>query len=386
MENKEFFVLDMLSLIYEDMDIDAIEERFINSVSEIFSFDRVGLFFVKHRKGVLQGKLCRGFEPGSISSLEIPVSEEYLFTKPLVTGFPLWSTESETDPFVHKMDLSNFAIIPIVNKKRIPCWKIKNCQETDCPAYGNKWLRCWLVPDIKKCNKSADDGLDNLKQCETCAVFSSHDTSAIEGILLVDNSLSGKPIDRETITVLSVIAHAVGIAINNTKVYSSVLWDAIHDDLTGLHNRRYFNDRLIDEVDRAKRYGGSISLLLADIDHFKQVNDTYGHSVGDAVLVWLGNMLRNQLRRTDIVARYVGEEFAIILHNADQEKSFEIAENLRRAVQESVLPDDESVAITISIGISTLGEDAGSFQGVMNRADKALYMAKSLGRNRVCKI
>jgi diguanylate cyclase (GGDEF)-like protein len=86
------------------------------------------------------------------------------------------------------------------------------------------------------------------------------------------------------------------------------------------------------------------------------------------------------------VARYGGEEFAIILHNADQEKSFEIAENLRRAVQESVLPDDESVAITISIGISTLGEDAGSFQGVMNRADKALYMAKSLGRNRVCKI
>jgi diguanylate cyclase (GGDEF)-like protein len=385
MENKEFFVLDMLSLIYEDMDIDAIEERFVNSVAEIFAFDRVGLFFVKHRKGVLQGKLCRGFDPGAISSLEIPVSEEYLFTRPLVTGFPLWNTNCETDPFARQMGLSNCAIIPIVNKKRISCWQIKKCGETGCPAYGNTWLRCWLVPDIKKCSRTGRAGLDTLKQCESCEVFSSQDTNAIEGILLVDNSLSEKSIDRETITVLSVIAHAVGVAINNTKVYSSVLWDAIHDDLTGLHNRRYFNERLVDEVDRAKRYGGTISLLLADIDHFKQVNDTYGHSVGDVVLVWLGNLLRKRLRKTDLVARFGGEEFAIVLPNTDKERSFMIAENLRRFVADAILPDIEGVKVTISIGVASFGVDAGSFQGLLGKVDKALYQAKSLGRNRVCR-
>jgi hypothetical protein len=104
MEEKDYLLLDMLSLVYEDMDINAIEERFVDLVVEIFSFDRVGLFFVKHRKGILQGKLCKGFEPGTISSLKIPLAEKYLFTRPLVTGFPLWGEEAEADPFPRKWD------------------------------------------------------------------------------------------------------------------------------------------------------------------------------------------------------------------------------------------------------------------------------------------
>ena len=144
MENNELYLLDMLSLIYEDMDTDAIEERFVDIVSEMFSFDRVGLFFVKHRKEVLQGKLCRGFEPGTISSIKIPVAEEFSLSRPLVTGYPLWGPNIEQDEFTRKMGLTNYAIIPIVNQKRISCWRMKNCTATDCPAYGKQWLRCWL--------------------------------------------------------------------------------------------------------------------------------------------------------------------------------------------------------------------------------------------------
>ena len=285
MKNREFRLLDMLSLVYEDMDIDAIEEKFVNIVSEIFSFDRVGLLFIKHRKEILQGKLCKGFEPGTISSINIPVSDKHVFTRPLVTGFPLWGEDIETDSFTRKMGLTNFAIIPIVNQKRVSCWRLKNCVAKDCPAYGKQWLRCWLVQDTKCCDGNELNGLDKSKICPTCPVYKSHSTNSVEGILLIDNSQSGEPIDEGTAAILSVIAHAVGIAINNSKVYSSAVREAILDDLTGLHNRRYFNERLIDEVDRAKRYGSEISLLLCDIDYFKSVNDTYGHQVGDDVLI-----------------------------------------------------------------------------------------------------
>lgn len=383
MENKEILLMDMISLVYEDMDIDAIEERFVSLVSDIFSFDRIGLFFVKHRKEVLKGKICKGFEPGTISSIEIPVADQFSFTKPLVTGYPLWGGDLEVDEFTQKLGLTNYAIIPIVNQKRISCWQLKNCVATDCPAYGKRWLRCWLVPDTKCCDGIDYTGQSKLKMCEACPVFKSHNTSAIEGVLLIDNSESNELIEEKTIAALSVIAHAVGIAINNSKAYSSALREAIHDDLTGLHNRKYFNERLIDEIDRSKRYGSSLNLLLCDIDYFKNVNDTYGHSVGDEVLKWIGSIFRNKLRKTDIVARYGGEEFGIILLDTEKEKALEIADDLRRSIGESSVPGNETVKVTVSIGISAFGIDANTFEGLLNSADRALYRAKSLGRNQV---
>ncbi len=386
MEDKELLLLDMLSLVNEEMDIDAIEERFINIVSEVFSFDRVGLFFVKHHEEILQGKLCKGFEPGTISSIKIPVAEEFSFTRPLVMGFPLRGTEIEADVFTRKMGLTNFAIIPLVNQKRISCWRLKNCRSTDCPAYGRHGLRCWLVRDAKCCDREESEGADKSELCETCPVLKSHNTNTIEGILLIDNSQSGRPIEDKVISILSVIAHAVGIAINNSKAYTQALREAIHDDLTGLHNRRYFNERLMDEVERAKRYSNDLSLLLCDIDFFKNVNDTFGHPVGDKVLIWIGKTFRDRLRKTDIVARYGGEEFMIILLNTEKDKASEIAEDLRRTVAESPLPGNERVKVSISIGISTFGAEASSFNGLISSADKALYCAKSRGRNRVCTI
>ena len=119
---------------------------------------------------------------------------------------------------------------------------------------------------------------------------------------------------------------------------------------------------------------------------FKNVNDTYGHPFGDEVLIGLADIFQNKLRKTDLVARYGGEEFAIVLLNTEKEKAFEIAENLRIAVAELRLLTNEHVKVTISIGISTLGQDSNSFDGLINQADKALYLAKSQGRNRVCSV
>ena len=384
MENNDVILLDMLSLLHEEMDIDAIEERFVNIVSEIFSFDRVGLFFVKHRKNVLKGKLCKGFEPGDISSIEIPVAANFSFTRPLISGIPLWGDQLEPDIFTHKLGLTHYAVIPIVNQKRIACWQVKNCVARDCPVYGKKWLRCWLVPDTRCHDNNELLARNKLARCENCAVYTSYNTNSVEGILLADNSFSRREIDEKTITVLSVIAHAVGIAINNSKAYSTAVREAIRDDLTGLHNRRYFNERLVDEVDRAKRYGSEMSLLLADIDLFKKINDTYGHPAGDDVLKRIGEIFRNKLRKTDTVARYGGEEFAIILLNTEKTKAVEIADDLRKAVAEAAVPGQEDIKVTMSFGVSTYGVDSHTFEGLISSADKALYQAKSLGRNRVC--
>jgi diguanylate cyclase (GGDEF)-like protein len=384
MDLNLFAVPEMLSLIYEEMDVDIIEERFVNLVAEIFSFDRVGLFFVKHRKGVLQGKLCKGFAPGSISSLEIPITSEFLLTRPLVSGFPCWEKSIESDPFLRALGLTNFALVPIVNNKRLACWDIKKCGAYDCPAYGKKWVRCWLLPATGCCDDARpEDGREAEKACGDCAVFKRHDARATEGVMLVDNSLSGQPIAKETVMLLSIIAHSVGMAINHSKAFTSVLQESIRDELTGLHNRRYFNERLMDELERAKRYGGRFSLILADIDHFKVVNDTHGHRTGDAVLSWLGRLFRHHLRHSDVVSRYGGEEFALLLLDTDKAKAVTIAEHLRAAVAEEA---GEAVGprITVIFGVATHGEDGHAFESLLEKADKALYVAKAQGRNRVC--
>lgn len=383
MELNHFAIPEMLSLIYEEMDVDTIEERFVNLVAEIFSFDRVGLFFVKHRRGVLQGKLCKGFAPGTISSLEIPIDGGSLLTRPLLSGYPLLENTGEADTFVQALGLTNFALIPIINKKRIACWDLKQCGEEQCPAYGKKLIRCWLLPKTRCCTASPQGAPD--KMCGECPVFLRYDSRASEGVMLVDNSLSGRPIEKETVMLLSIIAHAVGMAINHSKAFTNVLQESIRDELTGLHNRRYFNERLVDELERAKRYDSHFSLLFADIDHFKAVNDTLGHQVGDAVLASLGRLFHRHLRHSDVVSRYGGEEFALLLLDTDKEKAIAIADHLRAVIAvESVAPGESQVRVTVSFGVATHDEDGHSLEVLLGKADKALYCAKAQGRNRVC--
>ena len=390
MKPDNISVLEMLSFIYEEMDVDAIEEKFIDLVYKLFSFDKAGLFFLKHRKGALQGKLCRGFTSGTINSLTIPVMDENLLTRPLITGFPLWNEPHGDDPFLSVLELENFAVIPIVNKKRLPCWQLKDCAAKDCPAYGKKWLRCWLVPNTKCHDGSSHTGIANkIDFCNDCKVFASMsgNTESVEGVLLVNRLKEDGPIGNDEIAMLSTFAYAVGIAINNSKVYAKTLRISIKDDLTGLHNRRYFNERLVDELERARRYDeGGLSILMADVDHFKQVNDTYGHPRGDDVLVWLAEVFREEFRHNDVVARYGGEEFAMILINTDKEVAMQLANRVRQCVEDSSEAATKGIKLTCCFGVATYGDDSYSMEGLLAKADKALYYAKAQGRNKVCKV
>ena len=159
----------------------------------------------------------------------------------------------------------------------------------------------------------------------------------------------------------------------------------IHDPLTDLLNKREFEKRLDHEVARAKRYDNPLSLLMIDIDHFKKVNDIYGHQVGDIVLRLVSSVVNNQTRNVDHVARYGGEELVVVLPEVNKKDAVQKAEKVRESIESEkyFYTENDHLRITISIGVATFSEDASNDTELIAAADKALYAAKRNGRNRV---
>ncbi len=157
------------------------------------------------------------------------------------------------------------------------------------------------------------------------------------------------------------------------------------DVLTGVSNRRHFVSTAMVEMARARREGAPLALLVIDLDHFKTVNDQYGHVAGDQVLRMVGGVCRDRSRPTDVVARLGGEEFAILLPGAGVAEASVVAEQVRLAIADTPVPvgGDVSVVATASIGVSVFASDDGDYQPMLARADTALYRAKRLGRNQV---
>ena len=156
------------------------------------------------------------------------------------------------------------------------------------------------------------------------------------------------------------------------------------DALTGLTNRRCLLECLENELVRTKRYGGSLSLIMFDIDHFKHVNDTYGHSAGDSVLREIARQTKLILRKADIAARYGGEEFVILLPETELAGAVLIANRLIQIIAESTVRQEarHSIAVTVSIGVAMISPNEIATD-LLNRADQAMYRAKNRGRNRI---
>ncbi len=158
------------------------------------------------------------------------------------------------------------------------------------------------------------------------------------------------------------------------------------DYLTGIHNRRFFMQRLAEEVERVRRHGSQLSVLLFDLDHFKKVNDLCGHHTGDQVLKSVADVSMQVKRITDIAARIGGEEFALLLPETDQTGAVRTAQRLRQAIARISQPEtrDRKVKVTASIGVATVCARSQDLENVLNHADEALYKAKHSGRNAVC--
>ncbi|GAB4434549.1 MAG: hypothetical protein OHK0040_05540 [bacterium] len=178
----------------------------------------------------------------------------------------------------------------------------------------------------------------------------------------------------------------LGITIKNAMLYKETKELSLTDQLTGLANRRYFDAKIDYEFSRFKRYERPFSLLMLDIDHFKKINDTYGHQSGDIILKTLGKIIADFIRKSDFAARYGGEEFAVIMPETSKENACIAAERLRKHIEEKIFKIDVppyEVHITISLGSSEAAKEMEDWHELVELSDRALYIAKQSGRNRV---
>lgn len=182
-----------------------------------------------------------------------------------------------------------------------------------------------------------------------------------------------------------ILAQQFLLGFKRAALYRKIQDLAIHDTLTGLLSRRYFLERLSEEIKRSEKFKFQFCFLMIDIDHFKMCNDRYGHLVGDVVLREVASVIKDNTRQIDIVGRYGGEEFSIILTETPKEGAINASERIRRSVEEKKIKAyDEELNLTVSVGISSFPEDGKLIQELIDKSDLALYKAKQTGRNRIC--
>ncbi|HNV68704.1 MAG TPA: diguanylate cyclase [Candidatus Ozemobacteraceae bacterium] len=205
----------------------------------------------------------------------------------------------------------------------------------------------------------------------------------IYGVVKIGAKINGEPFTENDLEFFSTLSSQATIAFENARLYSL----AITDSITKLYVHRYFQLRLDEEVKRSRRYNSTLTLLMCDIDHFKEINDKYGHQQGDIILKEVSLILRKNIRSTDIAARYGGEEFVIILPETTQSDARIVAERIRRDVSKfdfpALAPEQPPVKCTISIGVAGFPLNANDKDELIQKADASMYQAKGAGRNRV---
>lgn len=209
---------------------------------------------------------------------------------------------------------------------------------------------------------------------------------AVVGVLRVGGSGNLPPdgYSREDLRLLEILANLASLAMDNCVLFHQVEQTALRDNLTGLLTHRAFQDQLEESVLEASRYNQPLSIILVDVDHFKSINDTYGHQAGDLVLQGLAHVMDRTVRPVDIIARYGGEEFAILLLQTSRREAAVLAEQIRMDLAAQVFEVmGKSISITSSFGVATFPEDATSGQQLFRQADQRLYKAKHEGRNQV---
>lgn len=308
--------------------------------------------------------LIAGFAVGSFSYLIIRIS---LYRQKLELEEAKNKFTSLTETAIQNRDWNvNLSDLHIPT-----CWKVKNCNDTDCPAYGKHSIRCWLIAGTFCGGAVQGRFAQKLKTCTECEVY--------------ESAVRQNPISEigEYFTSLMWEVHEREGEL--AKANEQLQEMAITDSLTGLKNHGNFQDQLEHEVARAKRFGHELSVIILDLDHFKNVNDKFGHQMGDAVLKSVGRLLKAEIRTLDYSARYGGEEFVIILPETAGHAALGVAEKLRVKVKQVVAEETglPPTYIGASFGVADFPRCASDKNSLIAGADTALLFSKRSGRNQV---
>lgn len=312
------------------LDREELYEKILAKSTELIGAERGSLMILDSKHNMLSVKAAKGIERHFYRDITVRVGEG-ISGAIVAHGTPLMVRDIETE---------------VVKRKNIPGYKTKS----------------FIAVPLK---------LDDR----------------VIGVINVSDKITGEVFNEEDLHMLLSFANYASIALERGAYYSmseEFKMISMTDPLTGLFNRRYFRERLFEEVERVKRHSECFTIFVIDVDNFKIFNDKYGHIAGDDILKRVSRSIRNTVRSMDVVARYGGEEFTVILPHTNKKESFVIAERIRKEI-EGMKPSSPEITEhpTISVGIAEFPLDANSIEELIHNADRAMYVAKRQGKNMV---
>ncbi|OGF47945.1 MAG: hypothetical protein A2231_06115 [Candidatus Firestonebacteria bacterium RIFOXYA2_FULL_40_8] len=246
----------------------------------------------------------------------------------------------------------------------------------------------FIIKDAKndhRCEQQLVELL-NLKEFATIPLIVRNNVLGV--LVVVADGFTKQAITEEDLTLLEIFSNQSAIAIQNARFYERIERLSFSDELTGLYNHRYFQEKLREEYNKAKENNSSLSLIYFDIDDFKHYNDTFGHLEGDNIIRAIGIILHSMLEESACPARYGGEEFAVILPGKSKDETYELAEEIRKTVENyefEYKKTSRTKNLTVSLGISSLSDEVKNHKDLIDVADNRLYTAKRSGKNKVVK-
>lgn len=334
----------------------------------------------------LEGALLFRYDPTQNGREQVTIAswdERSLVARTFWSGtsllVPSLRTVSHTEEDRILLGEGNAFLIPVYRKSTRKCSEVKNCLHLACPVHGVEGPRCWI--EGRPAPSAGDPGgpQRRRRECAVCEMFSTC------GMIVVREQRGSRLIGRETIRGIISLVDEAALALQMAELYENARLMAVTDGLTGLTNHREFYAALRRELERARRYSHAVSLLMIDVDNFKEFNDRYGHMEGDRALQGIAGILRGCVRDSDIAARYGGDEFGIILPEAAPMGAQMLAERIKTEIAAHRFLENGSGPpnLTVSIGIYTSTEGGDSEDLMVGFADEAAYLAKHSGKNHV---